>query len=956
MNDQSSDFRRIAPEWGDPLTAADYASLETSWITRDVADHSMLRRVDAQRGREIIGQKGSRDCSGILIPNYWPGETRPRSYTVRRDNPEYRTDKDGNVKPDRKYMAEVGRSNLFYIPPGITPEQLQDTSIPILMLEGHKKALAAMRLATHDSDRLRFIPIALAGVWNHLGTTGKANNERGERVDVKGPIPDFDRIEWNGRTAIVSFDSNVNTNPSVKAARGNLARILANRHAIVQYVTLPEDCGVNGIDDLLAIWGPEKVLALFDERTDAARITQIMMSAQFVKRENGMFRVVQQRDGELQETQLTNFQAAVIASITLDDGVQSKGEFEIEANLLGRHLHFSIESSAFGEMNWPIEKMGPTAITFPRQKEYARTAIQWFSMELEEHHVYTHTGWRQIDGVWLYCHAAGAIGAAGNVASVKVSLPGSLSRFALRLPADPSGLIVAVRASLRLVELGPPEVSFPLRAATFRAIFGGCDFSIHVVGATGAYKSERCALEQQHFGADMNRTNLPASWSSTANALEMCSFLLKDTAVVVDDYAPQGSPTDLARYQSTAARLFRAVGNQSGRGRLDSSASLREAKPPRALILSTGEDIPSGHSIRARLLILEVVKGDISTLMLTECQRAAAAGLYAEAMGAFIRWVAADYEAKQSALAARIKALRLRAMQGAQHARTPEMVASLQAGFEVLLQFAQACGAVDAAERVGLESRCWNALVQSSHAQAKHQGTSEPAAHFVALIRTVLASGRGHLAGRDGKEPAQTPEACGYRRSDYRLWPQGDCIGWVDGDDVYLESTASYRAAQAAGRETSEMIPVGEQVLRKRLKEKGFLVSVDTKRETLTVRRTCSGSMKDVLHFSRDVVLPSGPDFPDNEDLGERGSFYLEAPPVVSPATVLCGPDVRSLLITGNEMNDLLDHEAEHGVPSTAPRSGEMAGDASADKEAGRVSGSTKNPTAKPDIRQRFVI
>jgi hypothetical protein len=44
--------------------------------------------------------------------------------------------------------------------------------------------------------------------------------------------------------------------------------------------------------------------------------------------------------------------------------------------------------------------------------------------------------------------------------------------------------------------------------------------------------------------------------------------------------------------------------------------------------------------------------------------------------------------------------------------------------------------------------------------------------------------------------------------------------------------------------------------LKKRLHEKGLLASVDGKRETLTIRRTISGSSKEVLHFRRHTILP----------------------------------------------------------------------------------------------------
>ncbi|MGD0577328.1 MAG: hypothetical protein ABSC08_00215 [Bryobacteraceae bacterium] len=51
----------VSPSWGGPLTEQDYSTLSSSWITREIADAAKLRRVDAYDGREVIGQKGSRD-------------------------------------------------------------------------------------------------------------------------------------------------------------------------------------------------------------------------------------------------------------------------------------------------------------------------------------------------------------------------------------------------------------------------------------------------------------------------------------------------------------------------------------------------------------------------------------------------------------------------------------------------------------------------------------------------------------------------------------------------------------------------------------------------------------------------------------------------------------------------------------------------------------------------------
>jgi hypothetical protein len=44
-----------------------------------------------------------------------------------------------------------------------------------------------------------------------------------------------------------------------------------------------------------------------------------------------------------------------------------------------------------------------------------------------------------------------------------------------------------------------------------------------------------------------------------------------------------------------------------------------------ALIVSTGEDLPPGHSVLARVLVVEVCRGDVNREVLTDCQRDAAA-------------------------------------------------------------------------------------------------------------------------------------------------------------------------------------------------------------------------------------------------------------------------------------------------------------------------------------------
>jgi hypothetical protein len=841
------------PAWGEPLLESDYAVLALSWITQEIADEAMLRRIDAILGREVIGQKGNRDCSGILFPGYWPGEQYPHSYRIRRDNPDW-TESSGKIKAKAKYLGAPGSANRLYIPPGVTPEQLADIKIAIVIVEGEKKALALWRLAHYETKELRFIPIAISGVWNWLGKVGKTGGPKGERLDVKGPIADLDRIPWGGRRVFIVFDANVHTNESVKWARKGICRELTTRAADVKLVNLPKDCGVNGVDDLLATWGPTRVLKLFEASVSGARL-HVVVPPEFQSRPEGMYRVTTQGE-RLSQIQLTNFRAAIITDIRLDDGVETRREFEIDAELMGESKRFTIPASEFVHMNWPIERLGAAAITFPNQREYARAAIQSQALTATQKHIFAHTGWRKVDGRWIFLHASGAICDTGPVSDVNVRLVGPMSRYELRQPAGSDALKSAVTSSLKLIELGPPAISFPLLAATYRAALGNADFAIHLAGATGAFKSEVAALHQQHFGAAMNRLNLPGAWSSTGNALESLAFHAKDALFVIDDFAPQGSSADVARYHAAADRVFRAAGNHAGRSRLDSTANFREPKPPRSLILSTGEDVPRGQSVRARLLILELSKNSIEVAALTAAQKDARAGRYAEAMGGFLQWLARRYEDTRSWLDLKIAEYRARASCNLAHARTPDIVANLQAGFELFLELAEACGAIDGAKRDCLANRCWEALRDAVAEQSKHQTATEPAARFLDLLRSLLSSGRAHLEAREGGGPNRSPETCGWRRDCGKLVPLGDCIGWVEDDDLYLEPTAAFRAAQLVARDSGEVYAISEHTLRKRLHEKGLLASVDEARQTLTVRRSICGSAKSVLHFHRSTILP----------------------------------------------------------------------------------------------------
>lgn len=578
------------------------------------------------------------------------------------------------------------------------------------------------------------------------------------------------------------------------------------------------------------------------------------------------------RDGDV-PVPLTNFGAQIVAQVVLDDGVEQQRQLEIEAKLGGRTWTFNISASQFAAMNWPLTNMGTQAIVYPGMalKDHARAAIQMLSGDQSIRTVFTHLGWRRINDQWVYLHAGGAIGPDGPVLGIDTAAPAGLDKYVLPAPPDGDELAAAIRASLRLLDLASPAIMFPLFSAIWRAVLGHAPFSVHLAGATGVFKSEVAALAQQHFGAEMNAKNLPAAWSSTGNALEATAFAAKDALLVVDDFAPAGSSNDVQRYHREADRLLRAQGNRSGRQRMRADATLRAAKPPRGLILSTGEDVPRGHSIRARTLVLELSAGDVDPERLTAAQADAVGALYALALAGYIRWLAPRYGQVLKSLPGEVAALRTEATQADQHRRTPEIVADLLVGLQYFLTFAVEAGAITAADDHVLRKRARAALGAAAAAQAAQHQAADPVRRFLDLTAAALAFGHAHVADIRGNAPdydnvspnswGWRPRSAGSGMEAHTEWvPLGDRIGWVDGSSLYLEPQAAYRVAQtmAAG----EPLPVSSYTLHKRLFERGLLVTTDTQRDRLTVRKTVQGQRHCVLHLRMDCLMfvePSQP-------------------------------------------------------------------------------------------------
>jgi hypothetical protein len=539
---------------------------------------------------------------------------------------------------------------------------------------------------------------------------------------------------------------------------------------------------------------------------------------------------------------LANFSARIVGEVVKDDGAEKQTFLALEGRLdSGDPLELiEVPSPQFAGLGWIIAHWGARAIVFAGNgtKDHLRAALQMLSGSPARRVIYAHTGWRKIEDAWCYLHAGGAIGAEGPVPGIEVDPGGKLQGFTLPDPPIGEALREAIRASMGLLSVAPDEVTVPLFLACYRAPLGPSPFGLHIAGRTGNGKSVLQGLAQAHWGTTFDHQSLPGNWQSTKTALEVLTFAAKDAVLCIDDFAPDGSKQDQARLQGVMAHVFRSVGNGSGRDRCNDAATLRPSRAPRGLVISSGEDLPAGHSIRARVLILETEKDMMRWDKVTDLQAKAKAGALAASMAGYLGWLAPQVDTLPRALGDRLTVLRTTFQ--ATHKRTTDQAVQLFTGGEYFLRFAQEAGAVNPPDAAALASRFKRALGAVADSQAEAQAASDPVRRFLELLPALFLSGRAHLEGTHAQEPEHS-ERLGWAHvpgcppDDRR--PTGRCIGWEDAESglIYLEPTACYAEVQALSGGENDPLPLTKGTLWKRLREKGLIDIEEIGRNTKKV-------------------------------------------------------------------------------------------------------------------------
>jgi hypothetical protein len=468
---------------------------------------------------------------------------------------------------------------------------------------------------------------------------------------------------------------------------------------------------------------------------------------------------------------------------------------------------------------------------YPAMHRHLPHAIQSLSGTIPRKTTYRFFGWAEHEGMRTLLTPGMSLSAAGALPEPpEVELENRLSGYGL-VDALWEDSLSAFKAA---VAVFPPQLAGALTAFALLPLVqrffppAAMRPALHLVGTTGSGKSEIAALMTSFYG-QFTRDTPPAQWGDTVNTVEVLGYALADALFWVDDWKPCYSD------EKTFTRFLHAYSRGMGRGRLTKDSKVRQDRPCRGLLLSTGETTIEGEaSILARMLVLEIPpweKRDPSgqQLTLAETYQSALPGFTAH----FARWIAAQVEAGalQHQLAHEyersVKGYRdkLTAQLGRQ-ANTGRVIgnwATLATVYHLLGQFLGEQSAHDALP-------AWqDSLVQTAKAVQEERAGQV----FIDTLGQLLASGDVRLVDLE---------------SDDDVKPGAPIIGYQGQRFIYLLPEISLREVKPTQSLNFTTKSIGDQ-----LREDGWLLPNGTDGR-LTIQKRLRGSRAWVWCLKREML------------------------------------------------------------------------------------------------------
>lgn len=535
---------------------------------------------------------------------------------------------------------------------------------------------------------------------------------------------------------------------------------------------------------------------------------------------------------------LCNFAPRIVCEVIVDDGAEKTRRYLIGGTDANGNNFTPVEVPAgeLEKMSWIANNLDASCdlCVVSQVEKHVRCAIKSTARFAEKQYIFSHTGWKKVDGAWQYL------------------LPGD-ERYRVELKGKQRnyrGADTCTEDDLRKLfcflrsDLMPDEIILPCIALVFlsplneflRQIGHEPKFLLTLIGRTGSMKSTVAALMLSFFG-NFSATDLPMSFRDTANSIVHNAFVLKDVLTCVDDYHPTAR-AEAGRMRETMQILARGYGDRAARNRLGSDITLREPRPPQGNVIVTAEFAPDiGESGTARLFCIEMKPGGINLPLLTEAQDKALERKYAACMRGYTDML--KFFADKGEICGILKSKfmtyrskwreRLRENEIQFHDRLPDTLACLEIGFSFMEIFLSAETDFGEEDIAVLNARFESVLLRLAARQCESVEQDRPTHIFLRKLYSLIECGQVCLI------PAS---------SRLETLPK-DYIGYEDETYYYLLLDVSHKAVKRLCGEQDEGFAISAKSLAKALVDEGLIEPGDNGTNTRTMR--FGGRLKRVM-------------------------------------------------------------------------------------------------------------
>jgi len=309
---------------------------------------------------------------------------------------------------------------------------------------------------------------------------------------------------------------------------------------------------------------------------------------------------------------IANFKLTIVLILSLVDfGEIIQRLYKMVVMLNGKESHFTLSAEDFSaRLFMPAihREVGPDAILYGSAKDLMIAVQENISEKVPHQKISMSTGFTPDFTEFLLPNMI--ITATGieepEVPVVDLSRGNLAKRIQFRHLSDDAITSLCKHLIKDFTSLKNHKVMFPvlghLALAPFASFIvserGKQKCALHLKGPSGGGKTFIASLVGSFFGDFGDQM---ASWSGTANSLEMEGHHFRDLIFTIDDYKKSVIPP------KEAIRVIQNHADNRGRSRLNSTLKPQKTPHIRGSLLSTGEDfVENVESVTGRTIFLEV--------------------------------------------------------------------------------------------------------------------------------------------------------------------------------------------------------------------------------------------------------------------------------------------------------------------------------------------------------------